>query len=65
MEEQIGIHHPNQSYLGKVQSLAHHLCADKDIRFSPLEMVDNLLEPIFPLGGIHIHTLYTCLREKL
>ena len=55
IEADIGVHHPHERHLRKVQPLRHHLRAEQDMRFSVAEVAERLFVATAAAHRIAVH----------
>ena len=64
IQHSIGIQNSHHTDMIKIQSLRHHLCTDKNIRFSLFKVGNNLFISRTGTSGIQIHTRHSCLGKS-
>ena len=64
VEHGVGVHDADDAHVGKVESLAHHLRADEDVR-SPLgKIVEDALVGVAGVGGVEVHAVDARFRDE-
>lgn len=64
VEHGVGIHDADYADVSKVESLADHLCTDKDIGTMAGKVIENVLVGITSLGGIEIKPCCAGFRQE-
>lgn len=59
VKDGIGGDYPHQSYLGKVQSLGKHLCADKNVCLVGKKGLGDSFMAVFPSGNVSVPAQYS------
>ncbi len=59
----VGIQDTNRTHMIKVETLCNHLCANQNVDFLLLEVVDNLKMGVLAPGGVKIHPGDACFGQ--